>query len=840
MNLSKINLKSRLPLILGVGIPAVVILAALAVFGVPRFFGGGVVAPTAGSSEKFAAKRDTLIVKVTVNGTLKALKQVDMKCYVKGGTTIKAIVPEGTPVTKENLQAGKAIAAQLAAAYALENGRLPADGKLPRTDLLPKITDDDIKEARVLVLLDTKKLDDQLVSQISQVINATNALTQAEGNLVIQVKQNDSDIRAGQLNVKFARMDLEKYLGAKLTEVVLKQPDQAQQPAPTSTPARQTPGEKPPVDTDKPAPPATPIADNTEPARPSAAQPTPETPVAPGSPTSAKMLIDSVDFTTLVASPDLGGEGLQQKRILESDINLAKQQLTRSQNKLNWTKQLLDNGYVTGDEYEADKLEVSQQEVSVERTGTALDLFLKYGFVKDAQKLLSSYIEAQSEMERIKARTDSKRAQVTADRDAKDRSLQQVMQQLKDIIDQIEQCTIVPPEPKEKDGPAPDSWLVVYGGGGGGPFGRQQDPIAEGANMRESQVIISLIPRDVKSAAEADSADGQNQAANKSQMLVNVQVNESSKTKVKKGQEANIKVGVAKNLVLKGIVNRIKDVPDSQTNIINPDLKVYSTEVSILGSHPELMPGMSAEVEIIAEVIPNALVVPVSAIYVHGEHSEDTVCYVVKSDCYERRPVLLGSSNESYVQIKDGLKEGEEVLLREPHDNERVVDVQATFVRPQTTQQPQPATQQGQATPAAGADQGSGNGKNGAAAGQDSGKGGKSGKSGSDAQSGGQGGAKDPNAQKDTGANTQQPNGAGGPPDWQNMTPEQQKAYIDQMKQRAVQQWQELMKRFNKEEQDKINAALPTDEAKMEFARQTRKMNMDEKEKYIRDNILNK
>jgi len=96
---------------------------------------------------------------------------------------------------------------------------------------------------------------------------------------------------------------------------------------------------------------------------------------------------------------------------------------------------------------------------------------------------------------------------------------------------------------------------------------------------------------------------------------------------------------------------------------MNPDLKQYATDVSIDGVHPNLKPGMSAEVEILVATVKNVVQVPVQAVTARAGRS---VVYVVVGDGEEERTVKLGESNDKFVAVLSGLEEGEEILLEAP------------------------------------------------------------------------------------------------------------------------------------------------------------------------------
>jgi len=154
-------------------------------------------------------------------------------------------------------------------------------------------------------------------------------------------------------------------------------------------------------------------------------------------------------------------------------------------------------------------------------------------------------------------------------------------------------------------------------------------------------------------------------------MKVETKVHETSVDKVQVGLPARITVEALPDETFTGKVEKVAPLPDSQRNFLNPDLKVYNTDVSINELEQSLRPGMSAKVEIIVEQFKDALYVPVQAI-VNREGKK--YCYVQTADDLKEREVEVGSFNENYIVIYKGLQEGEKVSLHPPRV---VTDLQA-------------------------------------------------------------------------------------------------------------------------------------------------------------------
>lgn len=109
----------------------------------------------------------------------------------------------------------------------------------------------------------------------------------------------------------------------------------------------------------------------------------------------------------------------------------------------------------------------------------------------------------------------------------------------------------------------------------------------------------------------------------------------------------------------------LQDGVPAKITIISPALDPSSTTVQIWVEAPnpnhDLQPGTSVEVSMIAEVLPNALVVPASSILTASNGTESVM--VVKSDSrVYRQNVTTGIEENGNMQIVSGLEDGEEIV----------------------------------------------------------------------------------------------------------------------------------------------------------------------------------
>ncbi len=493
--------------------------AALAAVGAGSgWFGGNDRAEAPEAGETATAARGRFIVTITESGEVEAKRSTDVKCEVEGQSTVIWLIEEGSVV-----EAGDK-----------------------------------------LMELDAADLEESHTARRMAYDSAKAALERARQAFEIQKSTNESSLSDAALTIKFALLDLRKYLGAALADTLVAAEGQA-------------------------------------------------------------------DFDTLVRDPALGGEALQQKRTLASDIDLAAEELQRAESQADWTRKLEAKGYVTGSELEADELAVKRKRVEKEQAETALELFLAYEFPKQAEQLFTDWREAKREFARVEARAASELASAKADLDGKQAAfdleagrLQKVEQQLANVILR-----------------APQPGMVVYAREGR-RWG-QDDELQLGSSVRHQQTLFQI--------------------PDLSEMQVNAKLHESVVKQVDPGARAFVVVDARPDERLTGTVTKIAVMPDRTHWWLNPGVKTYTTEVTLDQTPEGMKPGMSAQVEILVADRPDVLQVPVSAVHVDKGYQ---VVYEKTLAGPAVRPVETGLSNDRTIEVLSGLKPGAVVYLYKP------------------------------------------------------------------------------------------------------------------------------------------------------------------------------
>ncbi len=496
-------------------------------------------------------KRQDLIVTVTEGGSIRAHNSIQYKCQVQrrrdvSDVSILQIVQPGTYITQQDVDNGK-----------------------------------------VLIQLDSSALEDRLVQEKMSLSSDQENTTSAKEAYDIQQIDNESDIANRELNVRFALLDLQKYLGADIAAKLVEDINEN-----SSLTQRITP-----------------------------------------------LIADIINDPNLLDGTSAG----QNLKKFNDDIVMAEGNLATAQATLIGTEKLHDANYVSDLDLQRDRLTLQNRDFQTEDTKVALDLFIRYDLPKTAEDLLSSYVESMRQLQRTYAQCRSRLAQAKVRLSSANERLKEQEEQVRELEEQIKYCTMRAKAPGlvvYGTGDTEDAFRAMRGRGGGG---MSSGIIAEGEVVSEGQVIISM----------PDTAA----------MVAEISVHETEVDKVRPGQPATIVMDAFPDKVLQGEVLEVAPLPDQQRNWMNPDLKVYKTLVRINGTHDFLKSRMSCKVQILVNSSENVLVVPIQVV---SNRVGKKICFVMTSSGPQEREVKTGIFNDTFVQIVDGLQEGEEVLLNPP------------------------------------------------------------------------------------------------------------------------------------------------------------------------------
>lgn len=334
------------------------------------------------------------------------------------------------------------------------------------------------------------------------------------------------------------------------------------------------------------------------------------------------------DIPALLRDPRLDGLVKHDLTTYHSDIELAQTEVNRAEQKLEYTKKLYDLQFVSKQEYENDQLAVQQKQKSLQTTQGKFELYVRFDFVKTYHKTWATWQEAKAKLQRTTANAKIRLSTAqTKLRNAK-QGLAQAEKRLREAKEALDNCVIRATVPG----------LVVYE-----PPRRWENtgPKQAGSEIRNQQIIFRL--------------------PNLDKMQVKTNIHEAQIDALAEGMSAVITVDALPGQKFAGHITSKGLLPSAENEWLNPDLKVYDVKVGFDHSSKVMRPGMTATVEILVEHIENILFVPIQAVRtdMQGRH------FCLLPDGTPRQ-VQTGRRNRSFVEITDGLKAGEEILMTAP------------------------------------------------------------------------------------------------------------------------------------------------------------------------------
>jgi multidrug efflux pump subunit AcrA (membrane-fusion protein) len=160
-----------------------------------------------------------------------------------------------------------------------------------------------------------------------------------------------------------------------------------------------------------------------------------------------------------------------------------------------------------------------------------------------------------------------------------------------------------------------------------------------------------------------------------SKMLAEIKIREEYVRLVRAGMTAYVRVETVPDRRFKATVRRVALMPDAQASWMNPDVKVFPTDLLIDDELPALKPGVSARVEIIVTNLPKVLSVPIQAVV---RDKGQYVCFVKHGLKVIPSPVKTGFANDRFIEVISGLEDGDHVLLAPTGDEEIEVSAKDT------------------------------------------------------------------------------------------------------------------------------------------------------------------
>ena len=168
-------------------------------------------------------------------------------------------------------------------------------------------------------------------------------------------------------------------------------------------------------------------------------------------------------------------------------------------------------------------------------------------------------------------------------------------------------------------------------------------------------------------------------ARNLNEMQIEALVSEADIGKIKSGQSVKFQVDAYPGKFFSGSVNLVRLEPEVEQNVVS-----YKVIVNVENSEGFLLPGMTAQALITVMKRENVLLIPIASLrfsppeslnYIDGlevinndqgvtTSFDDSIFKITKDGKIEKLRISTGLSDGKFIEVLDGLKESEEIIVR--------------------------------------------------------------------------------------------------------------------------------------------------------------------------------
>jgi HlyD family secretion protein len=348
--------------------------------------------------------------------------------------------------------------------------------------------------------------------------------------------------------------------------------------------------------------------------------------------------LEAATITLTLADLDLEkylkGDYEQAHEDVASRLSQAEANQEMSQDRVAWSARMLKKGFVSQSQAQMDRSRRQSADVVLDNVRQEMRVLEQYTRKAMLFDLRSKAADARRALECVKSQSLCKELQARIDRLTKRSIYEKEQSAVHDLKEKIQRCTICS---------LYDGTVIYVSQQGRYGRGSQQSIIAQGEPVREGQALMQITDVDRISAE--------------------ILIPESYLAHLRSGNEVLLQPHAFPDQILHGHIKRVSNFV-SQYEWWLTDTHVYPAEVVLDQTLPGLKAGMTADIAVLLDrPLQHVLAVPVEALTAPVKSGETNFCFVHTPHGAERREVTIGLSSDTMVEIRDGLKEGEAVIL---------------------------------------------------------------------------------------------------------------------------------------------------------------------------------
>jgi RND family efflux transporter MFP subunit len=146
-------------------------------------------------------------------------------------------------------------------------------------------------------------------------------------------------------------------------------------------------------------------------------------------------------------------------------------------------------------------------------------------------------------------------------------------------------------------------------------------------------------------------------------MRIVARVDETERGRLSLSQPVTLQLDAIADRQFTGKIEHIGTIATSDFSGGWPIPRNFDLIISIDQAEPRLKPGMTVQVTVIVDRVPNAITIPAQASFLK---SGQTVAYVWNGSAFEERPIQIERRSRDRVLVSRGLLPGDRVALKDP------------------------------------------------------------------------------------------------------------------------------------------------------------------------------
>ncbi len=322
------------------------------------------------------------------------------------------------------------------------------------------------------------------------------------------------------------------------------------------------------------------------------------------------------------------GDAPLEERNARLQVETTARELTMKETRVKDIEGLLEEGFVTQDPVEEERIALERARVAHETAKVEEKLNELYTLPLRETEAVNAVEAAQTDLEKVRKNGAVRLRQKEQDVESARRSLEATTEELADLREQLVACVVH----------APTKGIVTYADPSH-PWRRSE--VQVGARISRGQVLMTI--------------------PDMSAMVAAVNVSEADIHRVAAGQKATVRSEALANVVMNGEVVKVAEVASSG-GWFGADVKEFQVEIR-LDDGRNLKPGFSCRSEIELIHVADAITLPLQAIF---REAGELVVYRRGKGRTERVVVRVGETTDTRAEILEGIAEGDVVILTAP------------------------------------------------------------------------------------------------------------------------------------------------------------------------------